>query len=210
MSEHDVAQNEKAAAQAEALYGNPGGSPGEPGNIDTALGVAFSPVEGAARGDRNHQLAQEIQGVRAALGKEMLSLGFSDNAATEFSALLGEFYDKPRDEKQMETNLDEALDALSTEWGADFHARLDGAKSVLAALTRGNPGFADFVHSTGLSRDVRFLRLAGEIARHRAAMPAGSAAKVQPVAQATKRPAWPASRKPSGTRTADVLYGKRG
>lgn len=197
-SANDVAQNEKAAAQAEALYGNPGGSPGQPGNIDTALGAAFSPVEGAARGERNHQLAREIAGARSALGKEMLALGFSDNSAKEFSALLGEYYSNPRDAKGMEANFDKALEELSTEWGGDFHARLDGANKVLAALTKGNPGLLDFLHSTGLSRDARFLRLAGEVARHR------------PVVQATKRPVWPASRKPSGTRTADVLYGKRG
>jgi hypothetical protein len=195
MSESDIAQNEKTAAQAAALYGNPGGSPGAPGNIDTALGAAFGPVVEAARGDRNHELAREIAGARSALGKEMLALGFSDNSAKELGALLGEYYNKPRDKDQMESNLDKALDELSTEWGADFAARFEGANKVLASLIRGNPGLADFLHSTGLSRDVRFLRLAGEIAKH------------HPVAQAAKRPAWPTSRKPSGTRTADVLYG---
>ena len=194
-SASDAAQNERAAAQAEALYGNPGGSPGDAGNIDTALGAAFGPVVDAARGDRNHELAREIAGARSALGKEMMALGFSDNSAKEFSALLGEYHGGPRDKEQAEANLDEALDKLSTEWGADFEARLEGANKVMAALMKGNPGFADFVHSTGLSRDVRFLRLAGAIAKH------------QRVALAAKRPALPIRWKPSGTRTADVLYG---
>jgi len=192
----DVAQNERAAAQAKAFYGNPGGSPGDPGNIDSALGAAFGPAEGAARGERNHPLAREIQGARAALGKEMLALGFSDNSAKEFSALLGEYYDRPRDAKGMEANFDKALEELSTEWGADFHARLEGANKVLAVLTRGNPALLDFMHSTGASRDVRFLRLMGDIAKN-------YPVRHYPVAQA-------AGRKPSGTRTADVLYGKKG
>ena len=163
----DQARNEKSAAQAEALFGNPGGSPGEPGNIDTALGAAFSPVEGAARGERNHELVREIQGVRAALGKEMLALGFSDNAAKEFSGLLSEYHGRPRDAKEAEANLDKALDELSTEWGSDFAARFEGANKVLATLTKGNSALKDFVYSTGLAGDVRLLRLAGEIAKHR-------------------------------------------
>jgi len=202
-SANDVARNEKAVEQASALFGNPGGSPGAPGNIDTALGAAFSPVEGAARGERNHALAQEIQGVRAALGKEMLALGFSDNSAKEFSALLGEYYDKPRDKDQMESNFGKALDELSTEYGDTFHARLDGANKVLTALTKGNPALLDFVHSTGLSRDVRFLRMAGEIAKH------------LPVAQAEKRGQAKAAagqrtssdRRRSPSKLANALYG---
>ena len=163
----DIARNEKTAAQASALFGNPGGSPGESGNIDTALGAVFSQLEGKARGERNHTLAQEIAASRKALGKSMLAFGFSDGSAKEFSGLLSEYHGRPRDAKEAEANLDKALDELSTEWGESFSANLDGAKRVLAALTKGNSALKDFVYSTGLAGDVRLLRLAGEIAKHR-------------------------------------------
>jgi hypothetical protein len=203
-SANDVARNEKAVDQASKLFGNPGGSPGDAGNIDTALGAVFTPAEGAARGDRNHEQARGIQGVRAALGKEMLALGFSDNSAKEFSALLGEYHSNPRDTKeQREANLDKALEDLSTEWGDTFHARLAGAEKILATLTKGNPALLGFVHSTGLSSDVRLLRMAGEIAKH------------QPVAQAEKRGQAQAAagqrsssdRRRSPSKLANALYG---
>ncbi len=184
-------------ARAAALYGNPGGSPGDPGNIGTALGAAFTPLEGAARGERNFELAAEIKEVRATLGKEMLELGFSDASAKEFAGLLGEYYSKPRDAKeQRDANRDKALDELSHEWGADFEARYEGSSRVMAALTRGNPRLLDFIHSTGLSHDVRFTRLLGEVARHRAAMPAGRGR-----AEEDRR------KGPSGNKIAATLYG---
>lgn len=207
---------------AEVLFGNPGGSPGDPGNIETALNAAFRPLQDGARGERNHDLAREIGEVRATLGNEMLSLGFSDAAAKEFSGLIGEYYSRPRDDEGMKNNLDNALDELSTEWGADFHARLEGAEKVMASLTKGNPRLLDFMHSTGLSRDARFLRLVGEVARHRAAMPAGSAAKVQPAAQrgadGKTKQALAALRersssnkgRSSNSNLANALYGKKG
>ncbi|MHB1011947.1 MAG: hypothetical protein ACYC37_03460 [Desulfobacteria bacterium] len=187
-------------SNAEVFYGNPGGSPGERGNIDSALSGAFNSVEMAARSDGNYDLAREISGARTALGNEMMALGFSDASARSFAGLLGEYYSSPRDTKQAEANLDKALAELSHEWGADFDGRLEGAKGVLASLTKGNPRLLGFVHSTGLSHDVRFLRLAGEIAKH------------QPVAQAEKRgQAEAASRKrPSGNKMANVLYGGNG
>jgi hypothetical protein len=192
--------NEKANHQAEVLYGNPGGSPGDAGNIDSSLGAAFTPVEGAARGNRDHRGAREIADVRAALGKEMLNLGFSKNAANELSALLGEYHGRPRDDEEMKNNLDRALEELSGEWGADFHARLEGAEGVIRSLTKGNPKLLDFLHATGLSRDARFLRLAGEVARHRAAMPAEK--KGQSKAAAGQRS--------PNSRMADALYGRKG
>jgi len=188
-------------AKAAVLFGNPGGSPGDHGNIESALNAAFRPLQDGARGERNHDLAREIGEVRDALGKEMLSLGFSAAAATDFAGLLGEYYSSPREGKDVETNLDKALEELSTEWGSDFAARYEGSNRVLAALTKGNPKLWDFMRSTGLPHDVRFIRLAGEIA------------KAQPVLQAEKRgevQAAKASRmRPSGTRISNALYGKK-
>jgi hypothetical protein len=185
--------------KAAVLFGNPGGSPGDHGNIESALNAAFRPLQDGARGERNHDLAREIGSVRDTLGKGMLELGFSAASAAEFAGLLGEYYGAPREREVVEKNLDKALDELSTEWGADFHNRLDGATRILASLTKGNPRLMDFVHGTGLSHDVRFLRLAGEIA------------KAQPILQAEKRgeaQAAKASRmRPSGSRISNALYG---
>jgi hypothetical protein len=187
--------------KAAVLFGNPGGSPGDHGNIESALNAAFRPLQDGARGERNHDLAREIGEVRDALGKEMLGLGFSAASAAEFAGLLGEYYGAPRDREVVEKNLDKALDELSTEWGADFHTRLDSTKKVLESLTKGNPRLLDFVHSTGLSHDVRFLRLAGEIA------------KAQPILKADKKGEAQAAlanrMRPSGTRISNALYGKK-
>ena len=164
----DQARNEQAAVQAAALYGNPLGSPVEAlGNIDSKLGAVFDPLKGKAIGERNFTLAQEIGQTRKNLSESMRGLGFSDGGAKELSALFSEYRDTPRDAEVATKNLDQALETLSREWGADFETRFKGAEKVLARLARGNPAVSDFLYSTNLSSDVRLLRLAGNIAAHR-------------------------------------------
>lgn len=155
------------AELAEGLYGNPGGSltfGSEP------LAAVFDPVERELRGNKAPKAALEVGEARRALTASMQELAFSPGSAQDLSILMVEYRDRPREEPQMQKNLDEALETLANEWGDDFSAKFDGAKKVLATLTKGHPALAGFVHGSGLSMDVRLLRLAGEIAWHRKAI----------------------------------------
>lgn len=153
------------AELAEGMYSNYGGSAGF-APVDLRV---FDQLEHQARYDGKKGLASEIAGARKTLTSNLMNLDFSGGAARELSNLIGEYHRSPREGDQVKENLASAMEQLADEWDSDFQQNFDGAMQVLKEVTKGNPSLVNFFHSTGLSSDVRFLRMAGNIAKGRKA-----------------------------------------
>ncbi len=155
-------------SDAEVMYGNPGGSPAETGNIEAALSGFSDRAAMAARMARDYDGAKAVEAATAALVGNLGELQFSRNAAVELAGLMSEYEDRKNvSDGDRQAAMDSALETLSGEWGPRFPAMFEGAKAVIKAMSKGHPGILTFFHDSGLSRDVRFLRMAGEVAKAR-------------------------------------------
>jgi hypothetical protein len=180
---------------ASALFGNPGGSAGDHGQLDSGLAPAFDRIEHGARDNGDADYAATITGARKALVESLQELGAGPGVAKELSEMIADYHGKPRDEETIQKNFDAALEALSEEWGSDnFKTTFAGAKKVIAKLLGTNVANLEFFHGTGLVKDVRLLRIAGAIAK----------SQMKGQTRASGRTL------PSDTSTADRLYGDNG
>lgn len=159
--------NESTTAIAARLFPDPtGGSPPGDGSVNAyepVLTEVFDGLEYKARFDGDEQEIAELRQDKRNLGRAFASLKVGAGAAQELLALVRDYNENPRDEKNAEAERSRTVEVLKDAWGDDADRMARAAQAVVSRIDSYVPGFARFIAGSGAGSNAALLKRLGAI-----------------------------------------------